>query len=256
MLSPTVTAREIYETYINADDIKGFYNRKLSKPYQDPNELPVSQAHLDACVAEGARMGLTWKETATNTFMGIDQMGGFNCVVVKERLPDGRHAVIHVEEINDLDPFERCTQLMKDFGVQICVVEHLPNYNDAHRFANFEDHRGRVFLCTSYGPVEEGFARWGDGPALSVSLRRTDAEARDRCTVHVDQYKAMSVALNLLIFDRPAQQQLAEAIGLAESPSPHDLAYEVAHAFKSWFAVKSFATKRGIAFETEVDFQP
>ncbi len=195
MLSPTVSAREMYETYINADDIKNFYNRKLGKPYQDPNELPVSQAHLDACAAEGARMGLTWKTTATNTFMGIDQMGGFNCVVVKERLPDGRHAVIHVEEIYDLDPFERCTQLMKDFGVQICVVEHLPNYNDAHRFANLEDHRGRVFLCTSYGPVEEGFARWGDGPALSVSQRRTDSEARDRCTVHVDQYKAMSVAL-------------------------------------------------------------
>ena len=61
---------------------------------------------------------------------------------------------------------------------------------------------------------------------------------------------------NLLIFNRPAQQQLARAIGLAECPSPHDLAYEVAHVFKSYFAVKTFATKRGIAFGTEVDFQP
>ncbi len=61
---------------------------------------------------------------------------------------------------------------------------------------------------------------------------------------------------NLLIFDRPAQQQLALGIRLAECPSSHDLADEVAHKFKSYFAVKSFATKRGIAFETKVDFQP
>jgi hypothetical protein len=61
---------------------------------------------------------------------------------------------------------------------------------------------------------------------------------------------------NLLIFDRPVQQQLALAIGVAECPSRHDLAYEVARKFKSYFAVKSFATKRGIAFEAEVDFQP
>ena len=60
---------------------------------------------------------------------------------------------------------------------------------------------------------------------------------------------------NLLIFDRPAQQRLALAIGLAQCPAPHDLAYEVSHAFKSYFAVKSFATKRGIPFETAVDFQ-
>ncbi|HZZ33494.1 MAG TPA: hypothetical protein VFE10_16050 [Phenylobacterium sp.] len=61
---------------------------------------------------------------------------------------------------------------------------------------------------------------------------------------------------NLLIFGRPAQQLLALAIGLAECPSPHNLACEVARAFRSYFAVKSFATKRGIAFATEVDFQP
>ena len=61
---------------------------------------------------------------------------------------------------------------------------------------------------------------------------------------------------NLLVFKRPAQQQLALAIGLAENPSPHELAYEVALKFKSYFAVKSFATKRSIAFETKVDFQP
>jgi len=195
MLSPTVSARDIYEKYLGAHDIKNFHNRCLGKPYQDPSELPVNDAHLAACVAEGARAGVVWKTSGSNTFMGIDQMGGFNCVVVKERLPDGRHAVIHVEEIYDDAPFDRCTQLMEDFGVQVCVVEQLPNFNDARRFANLEAHRRRVFLCTGYGDIDEGIARWGDGPALSASQRRTDDAARDRWTVRIDQHKAMSVTL-------------------------------------------------------------
>lgn len=195
MLSPTVSAREIYEKYLNAHDIKNFHNRCLGKPYQDPNELPVNDAHLAACVAEGAHAGVVWKTSGANTYMGIDQMGGFNCVVVKERLADGRHAVIHVEEIYDDAPFDRCTQLMKDFGVQVCVVEQLPNFNDARRFASLDAHRGRVFLCTGYAEIDEGIARWGDGPSSTASERRTDETERDRWTVRIDQHKAMSVTL-------------------------------------------------------------
>jgi hypothetical protein len=208
MLSPTITPRDIYLSYLNAQDTKNFYNRKLGKPYQDPSELPVSAAHLNACVAEGKRMGVIWKTEATHTFMGIDQMGGFNCVVIKERLPDGRHAVVHVEEIYGDDPFQRCSELMKTFGVQICVVEQLPNTNDARRFA--KQHDGRVFLCTSYGPIEDGIAHWGDGPTLSVNQRRTDASERDRWTVRIDQYKAMSATLRRIaaigcLFPDPAK---------------------------------------------------
>jgi hypothetical protein len=193
MLSPTVSAEEVYLAYLNAHDIKNFYNRKLGKPYQDPNELPVSEAHLAACVAEGERAGVTWKKSGKNTFMGIDQMGGFNCVVIKERLADGRHAVVHVEEIYGDDPFARCTELMRDFGVQACVVEQLPNVNDARRFASA--HRGRVFLCTGYGEIDDGIAHWGDGPKLSASQRRTDESERDRYTVRIDQHRAMSSSL-------------------------------------------------------------
>jgi hypothetical protein len=192
MLSPTITPEEIYLAYLNAQDIKNFYNRKLGKPYQDPTELPVSEAHLAACVDEGARMGLVWKTSGSQTFMGIDQMGGFNCVVVKERLPDGRHAVVHVEEIYGDAPFDRCSELMQQFGVQVCVVEQLPNVNDARRFAKAHD--GRVFLA-GYGDIEDGIAHWGDNPRLTVNQRRTDEAERDRWTVRIDQYKAMSSTL-------------------------------------------------------------
>jgi len=48
---------------------------------------------------------------------------------------------------------------MAQFGVQVCVVEQLPNINDARRFANTEKHHGRVFLCTGYDDIDEGVAR-------------------------------------------------------------------------------------------------
>lgn len=196
MLSPTISPREMIEAYINADDLKNYFNRKLGKPYQDPSQIPVTLEHLNKCAAEGMAAGLVWKTRARGTFMGIDQMGAFNVVIIKERLPDGRQAVIHVEEIYSTDPFARCDQLMVDYGVVVCVVEGLPNYNDAHRFA--ARHSGKVFIA-GYGDLRDDAMRWGDGPKLDVSDRRTAEDERSRFTVTLDQYKCMSLSLARLV---------------------------------------------------------
>lgn len=218
MLSPTISPREMYEAYINADDMKNYYNRKLGKPYQDPSQIPVTLAHLNACADEGMRMGLTWKKRARDTFMGIDQMGAFNVAIIKERLPDGRQATVHVEEIYSNDPFARCSELMDLYGVRVCVVEQLPNFNDAMRFAN--RHVGRVFLCNGYGDLQDDVVRWGDAPKLDVSERRTDEDERTRYTVRIDQYKAMSMSLARLVKTLclfPDPQALVQEIRVKES---------------------------------------
>jgi len=191
MLSPTISAREMIEAYRNAEDMQNFYNRKLGLPYNDPSLIPVNLAMLNECAAQGMAMGLEWKQRAKDTFMGIDQMGAFNVVVIKERLPDGRQAVVHLEYIYDDDPFARCDILMKLYGVSVCVVETLPNYNDAKRFAG--RHMGRVFLA-SYGDIEDDMLRWGDSP-LNRADRKTSESERDRYTVKLDQYKCMQVSM-------------------------------------------------------------
>jgi|GEM_PF-5622027 len=61
---------------------------------------------------------------------------------------------------------------------------------------------------------------------------------------------------NLLIFDRASQQRLAEAIGVDPALTPHDLAYQVALKFDSYFDVKDVAADRAIPFTTDTDFQP
>lgn len=192
-ISPKMTPRKMAESWARAktgDQKKSFYNRTLGRPYIDADQLPVTMAHCLAAAEAGAKAGVRWKQTARHTYMGIDQMGGFNAVIIKERMPDGRQAVVHVEAVFNNDPFERCSELMDQYGVEVCVVEQLPNVNDARRFMN--RHPGRVFLA-GYADLRDDQMTWGDD--LSKSDKRTSEEDRSRYTVTLNQYKCMQTAL-------------------------------------------------------------
>lgn len=203
-LSPTISPRELYKEFLEADDLKGFWNRVIGKPYTDPSQVPVTMEHLWACAAAGAEAGLEWRPSHPGpTFMGVDQMGQFNVAWIKERLPDGRQALVHAEYIYDDDPFARCSELIHLYGVEKCCVEINPNYNDAKRFAqrhNFPvDDEGRrvdrtatVYLV-NYGDISDEMMRWGDDSTKTD--RKISEEDRDRFTVLIDQYKCMQVAL-------------------------------------------------------------
>lgn len=201
-LSPTISAGEIIDAYNTATDMKNFFNRKLGKPYLDPSQVPVTLEHMAHCAAVGMAAGLVWKTRANGAYMGIDQMGNFNVHVIKERLPDGRQAVIHVEETYSADPFERSAELMELYGIAVCVVEINPNYNDAKKFAN--RFPGRVFICNSFGSIVEGMIHWGDTPKQNTSDRRTDEEAQDRFTLKMDQYKCMQVSMSRFTTPEPS----------------------------------------------------
>ena len=190
-LSTTISPRDIIEAYFNADDMKSFYNRKLGKPFTDPSQVPVNLEMLNACAVEGMSLGVTWKDRATDTYMGIDQMGAYNVVLIAERLASGHMAIIHAEEIYDSDPFSRCDDLMHQYGVSVCVLETLPNYNDAKRFAS--RHPGIVFLA-GYSDIKDDMLRWGDA-VPNGQARKTSEEDRDRYTVTLDQYKCMQVSM-------------------------------------------------------------
>lgn len=196
-LSPTISATDIMTAYNEASDLKNFHNRKLGKPFLDPSLTPVSLEHCAKAVELGRRAGVKWKKRARGTFMGIDQMGQFNVHMIMERLPDGRQAVIHVEETYGTDPFARSSELMDAYGVQCCVVEINPNYNDAHKFA--QRHPARVFLCNGFRTLDGDAVVWGDAPKLDPSDRRTDEDTRTRYTVKADQYKCMQLALMRIV---------------------------------------------------------
>jgi hypothetical protein len=193
VISPRMTARMAAEGWAHCktgDQKKSFYNRVLARPYIDAEQLPVTMAHCMAAVEAGRLAGVVWKQSSKFTFAGVDQMGSFNAVIIKERLPDGRQAVVHVEAIFDDDPFERTAKLMDIYGVQCMVIEQLPNVNEARRFAN--KFPGRVFLA-GYQDLKDDFMKWGDD--LSKSDRHTAVDERTRRTVTLNQYKCMQTTL-------------------------------------------------------------
>ena len=210
-----LTEQVAFTDYNTATDMKNFFNRKLGKPYTDPSQVPVTLEHLAHCVEVGKKLGIQWKSRARGCYMGIDQMGNFNVHVIKERLPDGRQAVVHVEETYGADPFARSSELMELYGVSVCVVEINPNYNDAKKFAS--RHRGKVFICDSFGNLKEDMVVWGDAPRLNATDRRTDEEARDRYTLRMDQYKCMQVSMARFTAKDP----------MCVFPDPQGLAQEV-----------------------------
>ena len=226
-VSPNVMVTE-FNRAITGDQKKSYYNRTLARPYIDANQLPVTMTHCLACVAEGEKLGLQWETSGAETYMGIDQMGGFNCVIIKRRLPDGRQAVIHCEVIYDEEPFVRCGKLMKQYGVAVCVVEQLPNYNSAHKFAN--KFRKRVYLTTAYTDSTDPIT-WGDD--LTKSDRRTDEDERNRYTVTVNQYKAMQTSLHRIrergcLFPNPSllEQEIQDQNGaFRRSPLVTDMVF-------------------------------
>jgi hypothetical protein len=72
----------------------------------------------------------------------------------------------------------------------MCVVEQLPNVNDARKFAN--RFKGRVYLA-GYADLRDDMMHWGD--EVTRSDRKTSAEDRTRYTVTLNQYKVMQAAL-------------------------------------------------------------
>jgi hypothetical protein len=74
-----------------------------------------------------------------------------------------------------------------------------------------------VFICNSFGTLQEDMIVWGDAPRLNTSEKRTDEEARDRYTLKMDQYKCMQVSMARFTAEDP----------MCVFPDPQGLVQEV-----------------------------
>ncbi|MEO6027097.1 MAG: phage terminase large subunit family protein [Candidatus Binatia bacterium] len=193
MLSPRMTASSIMTKWLNRIDTKNFFNRVLGRPYADPDTMPVTEEHLRAAQNPNLRWGPLPARTSDGVFMGIDQMGHENYVVIKA-VVEGRLRLLHLEIIQDEDPWARCRTLMRDYRVRYAVAESMPNFNEAHRFARAFD--SRVFLA-SYQEHADEILRWGDRQRDSASTRPSEDAMRTPWTVSLDQFKMMSHSLSM-----------------------------------------------------------
>ena len=200
MLSPTVSAKRLWNAYITTDNPKEFYNAKLGKPFVDEDNVGLTEDELQSCV----NTDLPWKSDERNTCMGVDQRSGDLHVVIAKVI-DNKRKLIHLEVIDNhakryrengkiVSPFKRLYTIMNEFDVDMCVLDALPNANEAKEFAS--TFPGRVFL--SYYKGSQDMARWSDkgGKAKEVpSLRKSSSELKFKWVVLLDRYKAIEYAL-------------------------------------------------------------
>ena len=202
MLSSSRSAKQIWERYITTDNPKEFYNATLGKPYVDEENVGVTDEELQACV----NTDISWGSDDKNTCMGVDQRSG-NLHVIIAKLVNNKRRLIHVEIIdnqaelykvdgNVITPFKHLYSLMTKYDVDLCVLDALPNANEAKDFARAFP--GRVFL--SYYKDSQDMVRWTDRSARSkqgekAHSRRSSEDLKFKWVVLLDRYKCIDYAL-------------------------------------------------------------
>ena len=207
MLSHYITPKEIWDHWNETTNIREFYNAKLGVPYIDEENRPINQSILDACINEAIPWSFCKKE-AGQVCMGVDQRGGENHVVIAQRVSGGKKRIIHLEVIGthnpqykeagkEVSPFKRLYKLMEEYDVDICVVDALPNTNEAKDF-------GRAFptrvYIAYYHDSKDPF-RWSDRAAGKKEtkeppgLRKVHKEAKFKWHVMLDRYTSIENAL-------------------------------------------------------------
>jgi|GEM_PF-6833406 len=187
IVSPVKTAAGIWQKYLEATDRKEFYNSTLGLPWVDPDNILVPESVALTCVDES----VPWQHKGTNCLMGVDQRGGENHAVILTVRDDGKLQMAHVEIVQGDDPFARLYELMARFDVDVCVIDALPSYNEAVKFA--KRFKRRVFLA--YYTDNAHMIRWSDRDGELKALWGARPDAKFEFHVFLDRYKAIEYAL-------------------------------------------------------------
>lgn len=150
----TMPAARVFQEYARPTeplDEQEYWNSTLGLPRILEENRLANEDQVRSCINGAvewpARKSRTWRrDNLKNTSMGIDQMGRFNAVVVKERLANGKYRTIHLEVTHGDDTWKRCAELMLEYDVRVCVADKNPNFNDSYDFARM--FQGRVWLAT------------------------------------------------------------------------------------------------------------
>ena len=138
--------------------------------------------------------------------MGVDQRSGELHVVIMKWVGQKRQ-LIHLEIIDNhasryleagkiVSPFKRLYTIMKEFDVDMCILDALPNANEAKEFA--ATFPGRVFLA--YYKQSQDMAQWSDKKPRAkdtekAQLRRSSKDIKFPWVVMLDRYKSIEYAL-------------------------------------------------------------
>jgi len=156
---------DLLKEFRTTRDLGNFIRLKLGRPYVEAeNRLSVAEV-LACCGNDGIK---DWETEPC--FMGVDQGGSQKDllhVVIGKKHPTGAQYV-HLGIYRGWFELDR---LMKLFCISRCVIDGLPNQDDARKFA--AKHKPRVFL-SYFSDTQKGSYRW-DEQQMIVNSNRTEA---------------------------------------------------------------------------------
>jgi hypothetical protein len=204
LISKYISPAEIWDAWQRTQNLKEFYNAKLGKPYVDEENQPVHDEDLMMC----ENHDLMWGKTIPlhggkfMTAMGVDQMSGVNYVTIAEQHPSKKR-IIHYEIVDDknpiyweagkrVSPFKRLYQLMKEYDVDLCLIDAMPNINEAVQFA--QDFPRRVFV-THYIESQRDLVQWGDKAKYKATVKKGGPKIKLKWTALLSRYQSIDFAL-------------------------------------------------------------
>jgi hypothetical protein len=205
-LSKFISVKEIWDAWQRTQNIKEFYNAKLGKPYVDAENQPVKDDDLEACV----NTDIQWGKSKPNVSgakiqraMGVDQMSGVNYVVIAERHANKKR-IIHYEIIDDrndiymeagqrVTPFKRLYKLMNEFDIDLCLIDSMPNINEAIEFGR--SFPKRVFV-TFYIEAQRDMVQWEDRAKDKVKIRKGGPGIKFKYVCLLSRYLSLDYALS------------------------------------------------------------
>ncbi len=199
LLSPLWPAGRVWKAYTEPEaplDVMEFHNSKLGLPYIDETAVAVKEEHLAACVDPQ----LVWAANQTDawrrkhmrgTSLGADCQAGYNVVVIKKVI-NGKRRTVHLEIVHGDDPWERMAVLMQRYDVSVAVIDCMPHWNEAHRFA--VAFMGRVWLAVYTGEVKGAgkMISWGDRSAFPADQK---GDEKFKWMVRINRTKGLQWSL-------------------------------------------------------------
>lgn len=196
MVSPYQTPKGIYEFYKRTTNMQEFYNAKLGLPYVDEDNRGVSMEEVEACIDPLLEWGKPGREG--QCAMGIDQGAGYIYATIMD-IRDNKKRIRHFEIVEadnpiymengkKVSPFNRAAELMREFNVKLCVVDGMPNPNDALQFA--QQFPGRVFVQW-YSNTQKDVIQWADKAKAKATIRKAGPLLKFKWHVTINRYSGL-----------------------------------------------------------------
>jgi hypothetical protein len=195
--------KRLMTVYAETTNMEEFFNAKLGLPHIDEMNRGVTMDSLMACVDTELR----WRKGTSEDgpcAMGVDQGGGYNMVVIMD-WKGGKRRLRHVEIIETTNPdyyvdgkpvtpFVRLGELMKEFNVQMCVLDAMPNANEAMTFA--QAFPKRVYLAWYIRDAKDAVT-WGDKRKTPEGIQKSGPLMKLKTKVMLSRYMSIARTLGL-----------------------------------------------------------